>query len=110
MYNVYLICAELGEEKLYKIGFTKREVYKRVKELRTGNPADFKIINVFSSIWGTKIESALHRRFAFKKINREWFNLSEEDVVSFMESCDLLHNNFDTIYKHSTYYKEKGKF
>lgn len=109
IYNVYLICAEIGDEKLYKIGYTKRQIEKRLKELKTGNGADLEIIDSFSSKWGTKIESSLHRRFKSKKINGEWFSLSEKDVFSFKSICELAHQNFEVI-SQSSYYQETGRF
>ena len=83
IYNVYLICAEIGNEKLYKIGYTKRDIEKRIKELKTGNAADFYLVNSFESKWGTKIESILHRSLRSKKVSGEWFLLDENDISSF---------------------------
>lgn len=109
MYNVYLVCAEIGEEKMYKIGYTRRDVEKRVKELKTGNAADFYIVDSFQSKWGTKIEASLHRMFQQKKVNGEWFDLDEIDLEQFKEKCQMYHNNFEIVTK-STYYQETGKF
>jgi hypothetical protein len=110
IYNVYLVCAEFNGDKLYKIGYTRRPIEKRVKELKTGNAADFYIVDSFSSKWGTKIESVLHRTYRSKKVNREWFDLSEKDVNNFKKECEKMHNNFEIIYKNNTYYIEKGDF
>ena len=71
IYNIYLVCAEIGQERLYKIGYTRRPIEKRIKELKTGNAADFYIVDSFQSKWGTKIESILHRSLKAKKINGE---------------------------------------
>ena len=108
-YNVYLVCAEIGDERLYKIGYTKREVEKRVKELKTGNAADFYIVDSFKSKWGTKIEASLHRTYQHKKVNGEWFDLTKEDIEKFKKNCQLIHNNFEIITQ-STYYEQTGKF
>jgi hypothetical protein len=40
MINVYLICAEFEGRRLYKIGYTRRDVSKRIKELKTGNGSE----------------------------------------------------------------------
>lgn len=108
-YNVYLVCAEIGNEKLYKIGYTRRKVEKRVRELKTGNAADFHIVDSFSSKWGTKIEASLHRAYQHKKVNGEWFNLNKEDIEKFKNKCQLIHNNFEIVTQ-TTYYQETGKF
>jgi len=41
MIKVYLISAQIGDEKLYKIGHTRRTVEQRIKEFRTGNASEF---------------------------------------------------------------------
>ena len=63
MYTVYLICAEIDNKKLYKIGYTKREPEQRIKEFKTGNASQFYIIETFQSNWGTKIEAQIHKYF-----------------------------------------------
>ena len=55
IYNIYLVCAEIGEERLYKIGYTKRPIEKRIKELKTGNP-DLELIWTCKA-FDTKIEN-----------------------------------------------------
>jgi len=106
IYNVYLICAEFESQQLYKIGFTKRDINKRIKELKTGNPAEFYIVDSFSSKWGTKIESQLHKKYISKKINREWFRLDEKDIEDFKGQCELIHNNLNLV-SQNMYYKDR---
>jgi hypothetical protein len=110
MFNIYLICAEFEGRRLYKIGYTRRDVSKRIKELKTGNCSDMYVIDSFKSKWGTKIEAQLHMAFNKKKINGEWFDLNDEEVKSFKEKCKLSHENMELITKHNTYYLETGKF
>lgn len=110
MISVYLVCAEIGDEKLYKIGFTRRKIEKRVKELKVGNGADFRIVNSFQSKWGTKIESILHRFYKNKKVNGEWFLLDKSDINDFYKTCNEIHNNLELVSNNSLYYKERGNF
>lgn len=109
IYNVYLVCAEIGNEKLYKIGYTRRSIDKRIKELKTGNAADFYVVDSFSSKWGTKIEAIIHKNLRSKKINGEWFSLDEEDIKGFNTKCKEIHENLDLV-SNSLYYLEKGDF
>jgi hypothetical protein len=109
IYNVYLLCAEIGDERLYKIGYTRRPIEKRIKELKTGNAADFYIVDSFQSKWGTKIESILHRNLSSKKVNGEWFLLDDSDIKSFSKRCNEIHYNLELVSK-SLYYLEKGDF
>jgi hypothetical protein len=109
MINVYLICAEFEGRRLYKIGYTRRDVSKRIKELKTGNGSEMYVIDSFKSKWGTKIESQLHRIFRSKKVNGEWFDLTDEEVKSFGEKCKLSHETLELITTQNTYYLETGK-
>ena len=108
MLNVYLISAEFGDKKLYKIGYTKRDINKRIKEFKTGNVSDFIIENSFQSKWGTKIESNLHRRFKTQKIRGEWFDLNDEDINNFKSYCQVIHDNLELIENNNTYFIDRG--
>ena len=105
--NIYLISAEINGEKLYKIGFTRREVEVRIKEFKTGNASVFSIVDSFYSKWGSKIETHLHKYFLKKKIGGEWFNLVSGDLIKFREICEKLHNNFDFLEKNNEYFKNE---
>lgn len=107
MYNIYLISTEINEKKYYKIGFTRRPVEVRVRELKTGNASDFEIIDAFTSEWGTKIESQLHRRYKSKRVNREWFELDESDIKSFHSECQVIHNNLNYLKENGNYFISK---
>ena len=107
MYNVYLVSCCDGIETQYKIGYTKNDVNKRVKQLKTGNSKDLKIEKVFSSKWGSKIEAVLHRKFSHLKISGEWFELNIEDVDQFELDCKNLENYFTTTLKESTFKNPK---
>lgn len=106
---VYLISAEISGSKLHKIGYTRRSIDKRIKEFKTGNASEFFVIESFKSKWGTKIESRLHSIFSEKKVSGEWFLLTEDDILSFIEKCQLIHDNYESL-SESTYYLERGKF
>ena len=107
--NIYLISAFLGEERLYKIGITKRKVEKRIKELQTGNPAEFNIENVYvADNYAVNIEKNLHRYFREKKINGEWFYLDQDDIDQFTELCEMYYETFDLVQNNNTYIEERG--
>lgn len=110
MFNIYLISSEINGHKLHKIGYTRRTVETRVKEFKTGNASEFEIVDRFHSKWGTKIESQLHKIYSQKKLSGEWFRLDEEDVESFKEHCQRIHQNLELISEHNTYYQQRGDF
>ena len=107
---VYLISAELNGNIVFKIGHTKRNINKRIKELKTGNASDFSIINTYESKWATKIESSLHKYYSIKKINGEWFNLDEKDINLFKSVCESINYNLDLLSEKNTYIIDKGGF
>jgi len=105
MYNVYLISNSQGH---YKIGFTRRNVNDRIRELKTGNSEEIQLISEYSSDWGTKIEAALHRKYRKKKINREWFNLTREDVENFFSDCQKIHDSLNHLNSKNTWVESRG--
>jgi len=104
--NIYLISAELNDYTVYKIGLTKRAVCERIKDFKTGNISDFKALKVYNTDnYAHTIESRLHLHFKAKRIDmdREWFNLTEEDIESFLPLCDKFYNAFKMLEENNTY-------
>ena len=106
MYKVYLI--KNLEDNQYKIGYTRRSALQRLKEFKTGNCNELKVIHEFESEWGTKIEASLHRRFKTKKIDGEWFCLENEDVENFLFECQKLHSTFKLLTEKNSFVIERG--
>lgn len=81
---VYLLCD--GEK--FKIGMTKqKDIYKRIKELQTGNPNEIYLINYHKSNHPLKVEQMLHFKYGASKVKNEWFNLTSNQVFKFKEAC-----------------------
>jgi len=108
MINIYLISSDTNGKKLYKIGITKRSITERMKEFKTGNAADLSIVDSFVSKWARKIEANFHRSLKTKKVSGEWFDLDEEDILTFKSKCLKLHENFELIESSNTYYIDRG--
>lgn len=104
MYKVYLI--KSGDR--YKIGYTRKSIEQRIKQMKTGNSHDLNLVTYFESKWGTKIEARLHRKFRNKKISGEWFELTDEDVLTFELECQEWHNVLEDITKNSTWVLNKN--
>jgi len=107
MISVYLISSLLNNEKVYKIGITRRDINKRIKEFKTGNCSELKLENSFVSPWGFKIENYFHRLYRLKSLGGEWFKLDKNDVENFTPICEKLHSNFEFLETYSI--KEKNK-
>jgi hypothetical protein len=87
---VYLIVEydtiELDSSKC-KIGVTK-EINGRVKALSTGNAHELHVVTLYKTKYPYKIEKFLHRKFANKRLNLEWFLLTDEDMITFKSECE----------------------
>ncbi len=80
----------------YKIGISNNPE-NRLKALQTGNDRTLRIIHKVICENYSKVENALHNKYCFLKVNGEWFELTEEDVKNFPESCKKMDENFKLI-------------
>jgi len=109
VYTVYLIELNDGVRR-YKIGYTKKSVQQRLKQLQTGAHSELRIVDQYESKWGTKIESVLHKTYFRRKTNGEWFDLTEEEVVSFKSECEKIHSNLELMVRENTWVQQTGRF
>ena len=96
---VYLLC-ELGSDpERYKIGITKGDPNKRVKQLQTGCSNSISLLKAFESEYYRKIESSLHREYKSYSSGggTEWFILPTELVFKFEERCKQLNDTFKML-------------
>lgn len=97
--KVYLLKIVNEDRTLYKIGFTRGSVYKRIRELQTGCPYEIHMVDTYSSEYGTVIESTLHNIFSHRKTYGEWFALECDEEARFKELCEKFHNIQNIIKK-----------
>jgi hypothetical protein len=88
--HVYLLLkvATDGMES-YKIGISKNDPSKRVKQLQTGNDCIISLLKSYKSKNYNKIEKMLHNKYKLyvTEAGNEWFNLPPTDVIRFQETC-----------------------
>jgi len=108
MWKIYLISSRMNDEKVYKIGFTKREIEDRIKEFKTGNSNELLVESFFVSKWAKKIEKALHRHFQQYRLEGEWFKLEQKHLADFLRICQITHDNIELIDKYNSYVQDKG--
>lgn len=80
---------------LYKIGHTQKNPHQRAIELsNTSSPYDFEVLAYASTECPHDYELAFHSTFKEKRVNdkREYFNLSEDDLKTFIRNCKIFSN------------------
>ena len=83
-----------------KIGYTKRNVKDRVKELNSPNLI---LILEYETKYPTQLEKALHFRFKKHNIEREWFQLDDYKVEELKEICKMLDEGVTTIKENNNF-------
>lgn len=105
---VYLILEidKNGDER-HKIGITKNNPEKRVKQLRTGNSGIIRLLEAYESKNYKKIEQWLHGRYKWKQTEakNEWFNLSNNEVIGFLDECKKADSTISLLLKENPFFK-----
>lgn len=102
---IYLI-NEIGTNN-YKIGITRSKTErKRKKNLQTGNSIELETIYTYKTEYPFKIESMLHFYYVNKHIKGEWFELSDEDVLDFINVCTQKEKQLQFLIKSNHFFSE----
>jgi len=105
---VYLLLEvnQHGEES-HKIGISKNDPTLRKKNLQTGNSNKIDVLKTYCSPHYKKIEQWLHGKYSNKKTeaDNEWFILSNEEVMSFNETCKKIEDTINFLKKENHFYK-----
>lgn len=99
MKYIYLI--QSLENSYYKIGVSKHPK-QRLNELQTGNSSELKLIESYPSEFAHQIEKTLHRRYSHLKKEGEWFELTIENIVSFVQECKRIEENICFLKKNGS--------
>ncbi len=75
----------------YKIGITTKTPQSRIAELQTGSPTKIEISGYCYNKNALEMEQLLHKKFANKRLEGEWFALNDDDVA-------IIHHHFETNY------------
>lgn len=89
MGHVYLFMeVDVNGNEAFKIGITKNDPNKRIKQLQTGNSRKITLLKSYESVNYLKVERWLHKKYSVKtEAGNEWRSLTDEEVVSFLEDC-----------------------
>lgn len=94
MSSVYLI-GDRNAVGVFKIGVTRGDLQNRLKKLQTGNCGQLYVVSHYESKHPFFIEQSLHRKYAQNKVLNEWFELTEENVKSFIQDCMAIEDIID---------------
>lgn len=103
MGTVYLLNA-WGTDN-YKIGVTKRDVNKRIKQLQTGCPDEIVLVKKFDCEHYRKVEGWLHRKHGAKRVEGEWFVLEESDIHLFESDCSNFNETIALLTESNPFFK-----
>jgi len=102
---VYLILevSSSGNES-HKIGISKNDPTKRVKQLQTGNSNKLSLLTYYESKTYKEVESWLHSRYSRYKTlaDNEWFILPDEVVQSFLSTCQKVDETINLLRESKT--------
>lgn len=86
---VYLI-RDMDVTGLYKIGRTIKPL-ERIGRFEVHLPFNVGVVCILPTDNAARLETTLHRRYASKRRNGEWFNLTDDDVLSFLVMANCIH-------------------
>lgn len=115
MKYVYLIQEE-GRD-VYKVGFTKHNPSKRLKELQTSASKKLVLVDYYKSKRAPQIEKVIHNTYSScqmleqdgEKLIGEWFRFDYQTRLNFKEICKKIDDNFAAIEELSTLNKKATK-
>lgn len=98
MKYIYLI--QSLENSYYKIGISNNPNI-RIMALQTGNSSILKLITVFKSEYANLVEKTMHNKYSHLRKEGEWFDLTINEEISFIEDCKKIESGI-------TYLKKNG--
>lgn len=101
--TVYLL-ADTSENGIYKIGVTRGSVKWRIDKLQTGNPDEIYVMKKYETFHPFFIENSLHFKYANKQVLNEWYELTQEEVDNFINDCEKIEKNIETL-KNNPFFK-----
>lgn len=92
---IYLLTDWSSNPPRYKVGITKNDVQKRIKQLQTGCSGELVLVKTYESENYRKIEGTLHRGYKHYSTDggKEWFELPDERVLNFLNECKQIDDN-----------------
>lgn len=104
---VYLFLeVDKSGNEAFKIGITKNDPEKRIKQLQTGNSSKLSLLKFYQSENYLKVEQWLHRKYMTKtEADNEFRLLTNEEVMSFLEDCKKADETISFMKANNPFYK-----
>ncbi len=104
---LYLIVDWGSDPERYKIGITKNDVEKRLKQLQTGASSELVLLRTYESDNYRKIERWFHRKYSSYATDggKEWFQLPNDDVLNFITECERIDETVQLLKDQNPFYK-----
>jgi hypothetical protein len=104
---VYLFLeVDKSGNEAFKIGITKNDPEKRIKQLQTGNSSKLSLLKFYESNNYLKVEQWLHRKYNSKtEADNEFRILTDEEVMSFLEDCKKADETISFMKANNPFYK-----
>lgn len=93
---VYLI-GNWDTPNFYKIGVTRGDIKKRIKELQTGNPSELWHVEYHETDYPFFVEKQLHFKFREKHVEGEWFELTISEMLNFKNICNQIEQMIEEL-------------
>ena len=105
-YVYLLLQLDFDGNESYKIGITKNDPNKRVKQLQTGNPNKISLHRKYETKNHLKVEQWLHRKYQTKtEAKNEWRTLTDEQVFSFLDDCKTADDNIQFLLDNNSFFE-----
>ncbi len=105
-YVYLLLQIDFDGNESYKIGITKNDPNKRVKQLQTGNPNKISLHRKYETKNHLKVEQWLHRKYQIKtEAKNEWRTLTDEQVFSFLDDCKTADDNIQFLLDNNSFFE-----
>lgn len=89
----YVYVVHLVGTEAYKIGLSRTDVGRRIRQLAEGQPWPLEVVLVSRQIYRVHLmENRLHKRFSHKRMRGEWFALDEADIEKIKKWMPCVNN------------------
>lgn len=76
-------------------------MYKRIKQLKTGNPNEIFLLFEYDSQNYKQIERSIHKKYCGDNVSGEWFNINMTDMTQMIDDIKKIDDTLSFMKKHN---------